>query len=101
MFVERFQSPVIKDQKLDVAKSALQSGIATIAMSQSEIGKQPRNALIENRPIVPACFVTQGAGQPAFANARMAADGEIVVRVVPVSSDELHEERPIKSTLTA
>lgn len=99
MFVERFQSPVIKDQKLDVAKSALQSGIATIAMSQSEIGKQPRNALIENRPIVPACFVTPG--QPAFANARMAADGEIVVRVVPVSSDELHEERPIKSTLTA
>lgn len=31
----------------------------------------------------------------------MAADGEIVVRVDPISGDELHEQRPIKSTFTA
>lgn len=36
LLIERLQTPVIKDQKLDVTKSALQSGISPVAVGKRD-----------------------------------------------------------------
>ena len=75
LIVERLKTPIVEDQQLDIAERALQAHIASIASGQRQIGEQSWNALIENRSVIAAGFVTQGAGEPTFADAGRPADG--------------------------
>ena len=54
--------------------------------------------MIENRAIVAAGFLADGAGEPALADAGRPDQGEIVVGVDPFACRELLEERAIKTT---
>jgi hypothetical protein len=49
--------------------SAQQTGVAAIAACQSEIGEQPRDAMVEHGAIVAAGLVAERRGEPAFADA--------------------------------
>ncbi len=60
-FVERFETPIIQDQDLDMTQRTLQPGIPAVAASKRELGKQPWDALIKNRAIVTARLVTECA----------------------------------------
>jgi hypothetical protein len=66
LFVERFETPLVEDQKLNVAQGALQPGVSSVAAGERALGEQPRDTLIENGPIVTASLVAKGAGQPAL-----------------------------------
>jgi hypothetical protein len=52
---------------LNAADGFEQAAIATVTASQGERLEQARNAVILDRTIVAAGFVTEGAGNPALA----------------------------------
>lgn len=54
-------------------------------------------ALIENRRVIPAGFVTQGAGEPIPADASRPAYGQIGMGVDPVAGDEFEEQRAVEA----
>ena len=101
LVVERLKTPIVQYQELDVTESALKPGIAAIAVSKSEIGEQAGHALIENGAVIPACLVPKCTGQPAFTDAGRPAYRKVVVSIDPVAADQLHEQRPIETALTA
>jgi hypothetical protein len=101
LFVERFETPIIQDQDLNMAQCALKPGVPAVAASERELGKQPGNTLIQNGTIVSASFVAKGTCQPALSDARGPADSEIVVSADPVATEQLHEERTVEAAFAA
>ena len=78
--IEWFEAPIVEDQKLDAGEAAQDAGIAAVAASECELGEQLGDPLIENRAVVAAGLVTQGTGQPTFADpggARASACGRV------------------------
>ena len=67
--VERLEAPVVEDEEIDATERAQETGVAAIAARQSEIGEQPRDALIEHGAIVAAGLVAERRGEPALADA--------------------------------
>lgn len=57
--VERFEAPVVEDEQIDATERTQEPGMAAIAASQSEIGEQPRDTLIEHGTIVAAGLVAE------------------------------------------
>ena len=99
--IERLESPIVENEKLDAAERAGEAGIAAVAAGERQIAEQLGDALIENGAIVAAGLVAERASQPAFADAGRAADRQIVVRVDPVAGDELLEQRAIEPARSA
>ena len=67
---ERLRPPIIEDQQLHAGERTQQSAVARIAASDAEIGEQARDAQVENRYVLTARLVSEGAGEPALARAR-------------------------------
>src|SRR6516162_8308389 len=67
---QRLETPIVENQELDTAEGAHQTRVAAVAACQGEIAEQARYALVEDRAVIAACLVTEGASQPAFADAR-------------------------------
>src|SRR6516165_11041570 len=63
---QRLETPIVENQELDTAEGAHQTRVAAVAAGQGEIAEQARYALIEDRAIIAACLVTEGASQPAL-----------------------------------
>src|SRR5690348_2654097 len=89
--VERFEAPIVEDEELDAGETAQDPGIAAVTAGEREFGKELRNPLIENRAVVAASLVTEGASKPRFAHAGRPAQNQIVVRVDPFAMGELVE----------
>jgi len=83
--VERLKAPVVEDEQIDAAECTQETGMAAVAAGQSEIGEQPRDALVEHRPIVAAGLVAERRGEPALADAGGAANQQVGVFVDPAS----------------
>jgi len=95
--VERFEAPIIEDEKLDAVEAAHDAGIAAVAVGQREIGEELGHALIEDRAVVAAGLVAEGTGKPTFADAGWPAQDQIVVRVDPLAAGELLEQCAIEA----
>ncbi len=89
--IERFETPVVKDEELHTPEHPQEPGITAVAARQREIGEELGNALIENGPVVTASPVSESASKPAFADAGRAAQNDIVVSVDPTALGELLE----------
>src|SRR5271169_1947771 len=66
--IERVETPIVEDEKLDAVEAAHDPGIAPVAASEREIGEQLGDALIEDRAVVAAGLVAEGTGKPTFAD---------------------------------
>jgi hypothetical protein len=77
------------------------AGVTAVAAGQREIGKELGNTLIEDRAVVAACLVAEGAGKPAFADAGRAAQDQVVVRVDPFTAGEFVEQGAIEAARRA
>ena len=95
--VERFEAPIIEDEKLDAVEAAHDAGVAAVAVGQREIGEELGNALIEDRTVVAAGLVAEGTGKPTFADAGWSAQDQIVMRVDPLAAGELVEQPAIEA----
>ena len=58
--IEGVETPVIVDEQLHPAERPQETGIATIAAGEGEVGEQLGNALVENGAIVTTGFVAEG-----------------------------------------
>src|SRR6266545_4365216 len=74
--VERLETPIIEDEKIDAAERPQQAQMASVATGERQIGEQPGDALIEHRAIVAASFVSESRSEPALAHTGRAADEE-------------------------
>jgi hypothetical protein len=66
--VERLESPIVEYEELDAAERADDPRIATVAAGERQLAEQLGDALIEDRPIIPAGLVAERAGEPTFAD---------------------------------
>jgi len=60
--VERFEPPVVKDEQVDAGKALHARSDAAVSLCQRQVVDQPPQARVENRAIVAAGLVTDGAG---------------------------------------
>src|SRR5271165_252917 len=95
--VERLQPPIVEDQEIGAAETAHEAGMTAIAARERQLLEQPRDALVENRPIVAAGLVAEGRRQPTLPDAGRADKRQIVVSVDPASLDELLEQGAIEA----
>src|SRR5690348_5739642 len=95
--VERFEAPIVEDEELDAGETAQDAGIAAITAGEREFGEELGNPLIENRAVVAASLVTQGASKPTFADPGGPAQNQIVVRVDPLAIGELVEQSTVEA----
>src|SRR5438105_14824049 len=77
--VERLETPIIEDEKIDAAERAQRAQMTAVATGERQIGEQPGDALIEHRAIVAASFVSESRSEPALAHPGRAADEEIAM----------------------
>jgi hypothetical protein len=97
--IERLEAPVIEDEELDLAEALELTRDAPVTASQRQLFEQPREAGVEDRAIVAAGLVADRAGQPTLADARRAAQRQIVVRVDPVALEQRFKQAAIETTV--
>ena len=67
--IERLQAPVVEDQEFDLPEALEFTRDPPVATSQREILEQAGKAGVEDRAVVAAGLVADGARQPTFADA--------------------------------
>ena len=94
--VEGFEAEVVEDEEIGAAEGFDQARMSPVAPGERQILAKLRPAMIENRAIVAAGFLADGAGQPAFADAGRPDEREIVVGVDPFACRELLEQGAVE-----
>jgi hypothetical protein len=99
--VEGFEAPVIKNEKFGACEGTQQTRMTAIAARQSQVGEQPRCALIENRVVVATGLVAEGASQPTLPDAGGPDQCQIVVGADPFPLGQLLEQGAVEPPGTA
>ncbi len=94
--VERLETEVVENEEIGAAEGFDEARMTPVASGERQILAKLRPAMIENRAIVAAGFLADGAGQPAFADAGRPDEREIVVGVDPFACRELLEQRAVE-----
>ena len=68
------KSPIVEDQKFDASQALEEPSVMTVAAFQRERIEESRQALIEDRAVIPTGLVAEGAGNPTLADAGRADD---------------------------
>ena len=96
--VERFEAEVVENEQIGAAEGFDEARMAAVASGERQVLAQLRPAMIEDGAIVAAGFLADGAGQPAFADAGRADQGEIVAGVDPFALGELLEQGAVEAS---
>ena len=83
--------------QLDARERAQQLAVAAVAAAEREGGQEPRHAIVENREVLPAGLLAEGASEPTFAEAARSGDDEIAAFGDPVAGDEFEEQRAVET----
>ena len=94
--IERLKAPVIQDEQLDAGEAFEPAGDTAVTPRDGKFVEQAGEADVEDRPVVAAGLVTDGAGEPTFSDACWTADREIVVRVDPLAAEQRFEQPALK-----
>ena len=87
--IEYRQAPIIKDEELNASEVFEQAAVATVAPSKGERLEEARDAIILNRTIITAGFVSEGAGNPTLAEPGCPCDEEVLIAIDPVAGDKV------------
>jgi len=90
------QAPIVEDEKLDARQAFEEPSVVAIAACKRERIEQPRQALIEDRMVVPTGLMAERTGNPTLADAGGADDEQIVVPFDPIAGDEFLEQRLVE-----
>ena len=77
--IENRQAPVVEDEELDATDGFEQAALAAIASSEGERLEEARDAMILDRTIVAASFVTESASDPALAQTGCPYDEQVLI----------------------
>ena len=90
--IQGLKAPIIQNEQFDAGEAFEPAGNAAVAPRESKFVEQAGEADVEDRPVVAAGLVTDGAGEPTFPDARRTADRKIVVGVDPLAAlQERHD----------
>ena len=70
--------------------------MTAVAARERERIEQPRQALIEDRAVIPARLVAERACNPTLADTGRADDQQVLVAIDPLAGDELLEQRLVE-----
>ena len=93
--------PIVEDQQLDARQGLEKPGVTSVATGQREGLEQPWNTLIENALAVPAGFVAERAGDPAFADSGRPRDQQPFGPIDPVAGDQFLKKRAVDAARRA
>ena len=93
----RSESPIVEDQKLDARQAFKEPSMMAVAACQRERIEEPRQALIEDRAVVPTSLMAERAGNPTLTDAGRADDEQVLVPFDPFAGDELLEQRLVEA----
>ena len=99
--IEHRQAPIIENEELNASEGFEQAAIAAVAPSEGECLEQTRDALILDRTIVAAGFVTEGASNPTFAEPGCSCNEQVLIAVDPVADDESSEDSAVDAAWRA
>lgn len=99
--IERRQSPIVENAKIDTPERAQQARMAAVTPRQGEFGKEPGHTLIENRAIAAASGVAECLRQPAFTGTSRPGNHEIGVIFDPLPTGELLEQGAVETVQAA
>jgi len=99
--IENREPPVVEDEELNATDGFEQAAIAAVASSEGERLEQARDAMILDRAIVAASFVTEGASNPAFAQPGCPCDEQVLIAVDPVTADQPGEDGAVDAAWRA
>ena len=95
--IKGLKAPVVQDEQFDLAQAFELVGDASVTARQRKIFQQAREAGVEDRAVIAASLVSDGAGQPALADAGRSAQRQIVVGIDPVALEQGLEETSIQA----
>jgi hypothetical protein len=72
--------------------------VTPVSPGQGKGRKEARDAVIDDAAPVPTGLVTQGTGDPAFAEARLASDQQILMPIDPATVDQMRHDGAVKAT---
>ena len=93
----RLWSPIIQYQQLDARQRSQQSGVARVAVRDSQVGEQPGNAGVENGYVLSTGLVAERARQPTLAQAARPRHEKIASLGDPITGRELEEQRAVEA----
>jgi len=99
--IENREPPVVEDEELNATDGFEQAAIAAVASSEGERLEQARDAMILDRAIVAASFVTEGASNPAFAQPGCPCDEQVLIAVDPITADQPGEDGAVDAAWRA
>lgn len=99
--IEGLKAPVVQDEEFNLAQAFELASDASVTARQREILQQAGEAGVEDRAVVTAGLVPDGAGQPTLADAGWPAQRQIVVDIDPVALEQGLEEAPIQAACAA
>src|SRR5262249_16258174 len=86
------QPPVVQNQELGATKRLQPSAGATGAAGDAQRFEQTRDAMVEDRAVIAAGFVSEGTSNPTFAQAAGSGDQQVLVTVDPFAADQPGED---------
>ena len=92
------QTPVVQDQKVQFGDGLEHAGVASVTPGQGEGLEETWDAVIDDAAPVPTGFVTQGAGNPAFAEAGLTGDQQVLMAIDPAAVDQMRHDGAVEAT---
>ena len=90
------KTPIVEDQKLDASQALEEPSVMAVAAGKREHIEESRQALIEDRAIIPTGLVAERTGNPTLADAGRTDDEQVLVSCDPLAGDELLEQRLVE-----
>src|SRR6202041_1835883 len=94
---QRLWSPIIEYQQFDAGERSQQSGVARVAVRDSQVGEQPGNAGVEDGYVFSTGLVAERARQPTLAQAACARYEEIAALGDPIAGREFEEQCAVET----
>ncbi len=95
------QAPVIEDQDVQFGDSLEHTGVTSVPSGEGEGFEEARDAVIDDASPVTACLVAESAGDPAFAEAGLAGDQQVLAPIDPAAFDEMRHDSAIEAARRA
>ena len=99
--VERFEAEVVENEQIGATKGFDEARMAAVAARERQLFAELGPAMIDDRAIVAAGLLADGASEPTFPGSARADEGEIVVGVDPLTLGELLEQGAVEPARSA
>src|SRR3954469_24204592 len=74
---QRLGAPVVENEQVGPGELAQELAVAPVAAGQRQRRKQARHAVVQDREVLPASFVSERAGEPTLADPAWPGDQQI------------------------